>query len=251
MILGFDIGNTRTNWALYNEDSVIPVRHGSFSTVRNSTVEDIYGNLRGEITPGDINGLSVSSVVPELNDGYRDLGTSYFHTATHVISYRSRLSIRLNYTNPAELGVDRITNAEAAFREYGGESLIIDLGTAITYCVVLEDGTFDGGLIGPGIGLSIRALAAMTSQLPEVDFEKPPRITALDTVNAVKSGFYYGWISMIEGTIDKIEKFYGKSFQIILTGGFATVIREHLSRECIVDVFLTLKGIKYIFDNNR
>ncbi len=250
MVLGFDIGNTRINWALYDNHSVVPLKHASSETKRISTPDDIADMLKDGLQPDKIDGISISSVVPELNPLFMDFGSSRLYVPVHVISHTSRLSIRLNYTDPAELGVDRITNAEAAFREYGGGAIIIDLGTAITYCVILEDGTFDGGLIGPGIGLSIKSLASNTSQLPEVDFEKPPRITALDTVNAVKSGFYYGWISMITGIISYIEEYYGKSFQVILTGGYSSVIQEHLPRQCVTDILLTLKGIKYIFDIN-
>ena len=145
--------------------------------------------------------------------------------------------------------MDRIVNAEAAYIEYGNDCIIIDIGTAATFCVVTGD-SFAGGLIGPGIELTKRALAENTSNLPEIDFEKPDRLVARDTVNAIKSGFYYGWLMLVEGIIGLIEEEYKRTFRVICTGGYSKILSENIRHENIFDPLLTMKGIKRIYKQN-
>jgi len=259
MILGFDIGNTNTLMGIYREEETVPHHTFLFGTQKDVTSENLgtliegyLDDYRAETGSTDrVSGFIFSSVAPEINARYVDAAMTFFNAGAIEISHKSKLTVKINYDDPSELGIDRIVNAEAVFREYGGNAIIIDLGTAATFCVLLEDGTFDGGLIAPGIGTTIRALSQRTSRLPEVLFEKPKSLVCRDTVNAVKSGFFYGWISMIEGIIDLLLKEYGRDMKIILTGGSGETISRNIRHANIHDDMLTMKGIKYIYDMNR
>lgn len=252
MILGFDIGNTSTLSGLYR-DSPEPFEVFRFPTDRGADADSLLRfteELTAKISGKErITKLVYSSVVPEVNHAYENLA-GILQVPFVKVSGSSRLSVKLMYLNPSRLGADRIANAEAAFREYPGDSIIIDIGTAATFCVLHRDGTYDGGLIAPGINTCIKALAGCTSNLPEIVFEKPDRLVAVDTINALKSGFFYGWVSMVEGIISRIEKEYGLKFRVILTGGLSGHIAEALSGHVVLDRMLTMKGLKYICELN-
>lgn len=258
MFIGFDIGNTSTVMGLYLDGSVMPVRVFRYDTVKQTDVDSLIKQIRENIasfqaSSGSYNGVhsaAFSSVVPEINSAYHEMSHSLFGFDIYEISHASNLSVKINYKDPSKLGVDRIVNAEAAFREYGGPCIIVDIGTAATFCVLLKNGTFDGGLIAPGIGTTIDALARHASQLPAIIFGPPESLVAHDTVDALKSGFFYGWLSLVEGIVSRIELEYGYNFQVILTGGYGGIISKHLERETLCDTFLTMKGIKHISDMN-
>ncbi|MCP4137711.1 MAG: type III pantothenate kinase [bacterium] len=262
MILGIDIGNTNTVLGIYSEEAAVPARIFRYRTEKNITSDELgllilkfldflnESNSEEGIS-GKVQGIAFSSVVPEVNGRYASMARDFFGLESLEINYKNKLSISIRYDNPEQLGADRIVNAEAAYREHGGGTIVVDIGTAATFCLVLEDGTFDGGLIAPGIGTTIKALAASASRLPRIDFEKPNRLVARDSVNAIKSGFFYGWLSMVEGIISKIERQYNQEFTVLLTGGFSQIIGENIERKNITDPVLTMKGIKYIHDINR
>ncbi|HOO70207.1 MAG TPA: type III pantothenate kinase [Spirochaetota bacterium] len=259
MILGFDIGNTNTLMGIYSDDSVVPFQTFIYTTKKKTSFENLGSLIEGFVkgyrhesgTEEKVTGFAFSSVAPEVNSQYHDAAMTYFNVDALEISHKSKTSLKIKYDDPSSLGVDRIVNAEAAFRDYGGNAIIIDLGTAVTFCVLLDDGTFDGGLIAPGIGTTIRALSQRTSKLPEIVFEKPASLVCRDTVNAIKSGFFYGWLSLVEGIINRILREYGRDMKIIFTGGAAGIIAKNITHENIHDDLLTMKGIKYIYDLNR
>jgi type III pantothenate kinase len=257
MILGFDIGNTSTTAGLYREDQTAPDLTFRFPTVKNSGSDQLVRQvLEGFARCGAegerelIQGIAFSSVVPEINRAYHEMARNTFRVAAHEITCRSKLNFKIIYDDPEQLGADRIVNASAAFAEYGGGNIIVDIGTAVTFCVLLEGGVFDGGIIAPGIGTAIKSLSLRASRLPEVTFEKPDRLAARDTVNALKSGFFYGWLSLADGLIARIEKDYGRGFRVILTGGYAESVAKHLQHENILDPLLSMKGIKIVYDMN-
>ncbi len=257
MIIGFNIGNTSTTAGFYPDDSIVPELTHRYSTIKDIdpdclTRRVFEGLPRASFTKGavGVRGIVYSSVVPELNRVYDEMSEKTFGVRAYGITCESRLNFTIAYRDPRELGVDRIVNAAAAFHEYGGGDIVVDIGTAVTFCVLLEEGVFDGGVIAPGIDTAIQSLSQRTSRLPEVPFEKPDRVAARDTVNALKSGFFYGWISLAEGIIRRIEEEYGRGFRIILTGGYAPAVADHLSYEHVVDPLLSMKGIKLIYDMN-
>jgi len=257
MFLGIDIGNTTTMLGLYDDHSVKPEKTYRIKTDKRGDDGDLAGSIRMalrsfadfETLEAEITGIAFSSVVPELNKSYHRVCKRLFSIEPLEISHTSRLSIMINYKNIKQLGVDRIVNTEAAYHEFGPGCIVVDIGTAATFDVLNFEGCFDGGLIAPGVGTTMKALAEAASNLPEITFEMPDDLIARDTVNAIKSGFYYGWISMVEGICERIEALYGREFRIILTGGFAVKMREGFKREIIIDPDLTMRGIKYIFNN--
>ncbi len=256
MFLGFDIGNTTTMIGLYSDDSVMPEKTYRYRTDKKTDVADLvncigmslrnmgdYNSIAAEIT-----GIAFSSVVPEVNQVYHKTGKKLFNVDPLEIRSDTKFSIGVNYRDITKLGIDRIVNTVAAHHEYGDGCVVIDIGTAATFDVLNHDGIFDGGLIAPGIGTTIKALAESASNLPEIVFGKPDLLVALDTENAIKSGFYYGWISLIEGVVKKIEKVYNREYRVVLTGGFAGKISTGIEREIILDPLLTMKGIRYIYN---
>lgn len=259
MFIGFDIGNTTTMLGLYEEGAHVPFATARYRTEKKGDEKNLARDIKRaiaetgdyEMIEAEISGATFSSVVPEVNRLYHIAAEKLFGVNMYEISHDSKLSIGINYRDKTRLGIDRIVNTEAAFREHGAGCIVIDIGTAATYDVLNHDSVFDGGLIAPGIGTTIRALAESASNLPEIVFEKPDELVARDTVNAIKSGFFYGWISMIEGIVARVEKIYGKKFRVIITGGFADRIMQGLEIEALYDPFLTMKGISYIYHNNR
>ena len=255
MLLAFDIGNTNTTMGVFNKDS-IPEEIFTFRTIRNITGDELAITVlqilkENSYSHSSITGMAYSTVVPEVKRSYSVMALNYFNNTILEICYKCKLPIILNYDDLSQLGVDRIVNAVAAFKEFGA-SIIVDIGTAATFCVVNDKGEFDGGIIAPGIGTTIEALYKNASQLPKIQFEKPNRLVARDTVNAIKSGFYYGWISLIEGMVSRIRLHYSNDIPIVMTGGLSNVIKEELKQQAdiIIDPNLTMKGIKEIFDLN-
>jgi len=255
MFLGFDIGNTNTKMGIYHDGSPEPLMVKTYRTVKNSNEESLSGEIKNALSSlsvpsGEIRGIAFSSVVPEINMSYGKACRDLFGIRPLLIDHRCTTKITISYDNPSSLGPDRIVNAEAAFIEYGSELIIIDIGTAATFCVISKD-CFVGGLIAPGIELTKKALADNTSNLPEIIFERPDRLIARDTVNAVKSGFFYGWLMMVSGIIDLIENEYKRPLKIIFTGGYSKIISENIRNKNIFDPHLTMKGIKYIYEQNK
>ncbi len=258
MFIGFDIGNTTTMLGLYDDGSVTPFKTCRYRTDKRGDESRLAGNIMrslksfgdSEKISAEITASAFSSVVPEVNHLYHKTVKKLFAIDVFEIRSDSNFTIGINYKDKTKLGIDRIVNTEAAFLEYGPGCVVIDIGTAATYDVLNHDAVFDGGLIAPGIGTTIRALADAASNLPEIVFEKPDELVAKDTVNAIKSGFFYGWVSMVEGIIARVEKIYGRKFRVILTGGFAERMLEGLEIEAVYDPVLTMKGIRYIYNNN-
>ncbi len=260
MFFGFDIGNTSTVMGLYEADSIVPSQILRYNTVKKSSASELLKTISLAMKKGPglspeevhVSGMAFSSVVPEINEAYHNLALDYFGVTALGIGPRSHFSFPINYDNLYSLGIDRVVNTEAAFHDYGSGCIIVDLGTAITFDVLTHGGKFDGGIIAPGIGTSIETLSAKASKLPEVTFERPGSIVGRNTVDALKSGFYHGWISMIEGLVFRLEEHYGKTFRVVLTGGFARAVESglHVGGELIVDPLLTMKGIRLVHNNS-
>lgn len=256
MIFCFDIGNTSTTAALFERGGIVPAALFRFDTDKSGDAALLARTIaRGLDAAGHahtaVAGCAFASVVPEVNSAYHEALENLYGCAPLEIDHRCRLPIVINYGDPAQLGPDRIVNAAGVMAEYGGGCVIVDIGTAATFCVLLDDGTFDGGLIAPGVGTTIKALAASASLLPEIRFGRPDRLVARDTVNAIKSGFYYGWLSLVEGVTRRIEREYGRSFRLVMTGGYAGALMEDLAMPAIHDPLITMKGIVRIYELNR
>lgn len=257
MILGFDIGNTSTSFGIYRRECLIPFQLFRYDTavtddpaVLEKTIRDRIGYIENK-SGSIVEGFVFSSVVTGVNQAYHEVAHNAFGLAALEINCGIAMNIGLNYERPEMLGPDRIVNAAAARHCYGGDCLVIDLGTATTASVLLSDGTFEGGIIAPGVGITMEALSKRTSKLVEVPLEKPPSIVGHNTADCIKSGFFHGWVSMMEGFFAKISALYGREFTVILTGGFSRKFAGHLGFPCVIDPLLTMKGIKVLFDIHR
>jgi len=255
MLLALDTGNTNTTASIFQEKSPEPLYTFRFSTHdinnRDLIANEIMEVLKNrEISIDNIIKAGHVSVVPSLNEEYSMAIKKVFNIDLYQINHQSNISFKVQYDNYRSLGLDRIVNIEAAICESHESFIIIDIGTAATFCTVI-DKTFIGGMIAPGIGTTIKALASVAEHLPVIEFKKPSHLIAQNSVEAIESGFFYGWISLIEGLVSRISSETGLNLPVLLTGGLGALIHNELSFECIYDPHLTLRGIQYLYQKNN
>lgn len=254
MLLVMDVGNTNVVIGIYKGEQL--VHQWRLSTSRNKT-EDEYGTLikmflRDEgIDINDIDDVLISSVVPPIMYSLEQMVLKYFKRKPLVIGPGIKTGLNIKVDNPKEVGADRIVNAVGAIAEYGAPLIIVDLGTATTFCVIGEDGSYLSGAICPGINISMEALYQNAAKLPKVEFAKPESIIGRNTVMAMQSGMYYGYIGLIDGLVTRMKQQLKKAPTVIATGGLAEYISQDSSTIDIVDSDLTLKGLRIIYDRNR
>lgn len=254
MLLALDVGNTNITIGVFQADRLI--HRWRLRTVHDQT-EDEWGILLRNlfsfhsIALSGVSGIAISSVVPPLNNSLRGMSERYFGQTPLFITDETDTGISIKYDNPREVGADRIVNAVAAFHKYGGPAVIVDLGTAITFDIVSAQAEYMGGIICPGIGISVDALFTRTAKLPKVDFREPAKLVGTNTVGSIQSGLYYGAIGMIDGLLERLLSQLGPQTRTIATGGQARLI-VHGSRYLkSVDEDITLEGLHLIWKRNR
>ncbi len=254
-ILGVDIGNTNTVFGLFDAGEGVEIlRHWRAVTRRDRTSDELGIFLLGfletvGVAPERIAGFIYSSVVPHFNPIVERMARDYFSAAPLRVTHESDLPIEIRYPAPAEIGADRLVNASAAAVLYGGPLVVVDLGTATTFCAV-KDNAFVGGSIAPGLKLSIESLAARTAQLPPIEFRHPPSgVIGDSTIHALQSGFFYGWAGLVREISTRMKAALAvPGVRIIATGGLATAIHEGEPELFdIVDPLLTLRGLKILY----
>ncbi|MEO1019960.1 MAG: type III pantothenate kinase [Pseudomonadota bacterium] len=199
----------------------------------------------------EVGAIIISSVVPLAVTPLRWMSRDFFHCDAYVVREDFDPPIQIKINNSQEVGSDRVVNAVAARLRYDLPLIIIDFGTATTFDVVDEDGAYCGGAIAPGINLSLEALTQAAASLPRIAVEAPDSVIGRSTVDAMRSGIYWGYVSLIEGLIDRIEREYGKTMTVVGTGGLATLFAENCPKMGRVDNDLTMDGLLEIYELNR
>lgn len=254
MILVFDVGNTNIVVGVFEGDHLLT--HWRLRT-DNMRTSDEYGMIlkalfeHHRLHLEQIKAVVVSSVVPSLNMELEWMSERYFHCRPLVVGPGVKTGLAIKYENPREVGADRVVNAVAAYHKYGGPLIIVDFGTATTFCVVNEKGEYLGGAIAPGIRISTEALVARAAKLPRVELVKPKHIVGRNTVASMQSGVIYGFVGQVEGIINRMKREIEGEPKVVATGGLAATIAKETDVIDEVDDYLTLDGLRMIYEINR
>lgn len=254
MIVVMNIGNSNIVMGVYEGESLR--YHWRFSTDRNKT-EDEYGMLVKSLFDSvglalhQVSGVIFSSVVPPMNFIIERMCEKYLHRKALVVGPGIKTGLNIKYEYPREVGSDRIVNAVAAIRDYGTPLIVVDFGTATTFCYIDEKGQYWGGAIAPGIRISTEALVSRTAKLPRIEMAKPAGVVGRNTVAAMQSGIYYGFVGQVEGIVRRIMAESGAEPQVVATGGLASLVANETECIHVVDPDLTLKGLRLIYERNQ
>jgi type III pantothenate kinase len=254
MLLALDAGNTNITIGAFQGDRL--VSRWRLRTIHEQTADEwgiLMRNLfaLSNLHLEEIHGIVISSVVPPLDQNLTAMAQRYFNIEPMFVNALTDTGIRIKYDNPREVGADRIVNAVAAFHKYGGPCVVVDLGTAITFDAVSRGAEYLGGVICPGIGISIGGLFAKTARLPMVDFREPEKLIGTNTVGSIQSGLFYGFVGLIDGIIERLIGELGEDTKAIATGGQAPLIVRGSRYLKASDDDLTLEGLQLIWQRNR
>src|SRR6476620_5344986 len=247
-LLAIDVGNTQTALGLYEGADL--ARHWRLATEPQRTGDELGLFLGGLLDLGSLDGISLGSTVPALIRSYTELASGV-PVSLLVLGPGTRTGIPMRYDDPREVGPDRIANAVAARERYGAPSIVVDFGTSTNFDVVSAEGEYVGGVLAPGIEVSMDALFQRAARLFKVDFVEPPSVIAKNTASSLQSGLVYGFAGQVDGIVDRIRRELGAEAQTVATGGLADLIVPHARTLETIDPFLTLEGIRLVWERNR
>lgn len=254
MLLVIDVGNTNIVLGVYKDTELLD--HWRISTDRQRTTDE-YGVLIRELfylndlRADDINAIIISSVVPPVVPTLERMCQRYFGLSPLLIGPGVKTGMDIRYDNPREVGADRIVNAVAAYEKYGGPVIIVDFGTATTFCAVDAKGVYLGGSICPGIGISTEALVQRTAKLPRIELKRTDSVICRNTIESMQAGVFYGFVGQVEGIVSRMRRELDMSACVVATGGLAVVIAPATKAIDVVEPMLTLEGLRIIYERNR
>jgi type III pantothenate kinase len=248
VLLAVDVGNTQTVLGLYEGETLTD--HWRLATERTRTGDELGVLYRGLFEPASLNGICLSSTVPQLLREYDALAARW-DTPLLVVGPGVRTGVPVRYDDPREVGADRIVNAVAAFRRYGAPCIVVDFGTSTNFDVVSAAGEYVGGVLAPGIEVSMDALFQRAARLFKVDFVEPPSPIGKNTANSLQSGLVYGFAGQVDAIVEAIRGELGTNAQVVATGGLAELIAPHSKTIELIDPFLTLDGLRIVWELNR
>jgi len=246
MLIAIDVGNTNTVFALYRDNEPVAQWRTSTSTQRTADEYAVWLSQLMAMGGHNFDQLSrcvISTVVPQSLFHLRNLARRYLNVEPFVVTASSIPGVVVRIPKPSEAGADRLVNAVGAFKKYGGPLIVIDSGTATNFDIVGEDGAFEGGIIAPGINLSVQALHNAAALLPRIAIEQPENIIGKDTIGAMQTGIYWGYVDLIDGLTRRVKKEYGKDMTVIATGGVSSLFEGALDEVDHYDTDLTMNGL--------
>ncbi len=254
MLLAIEQGNTNTLFAVHDGTAWTAQWRAATDSSRTADEYAVWLSqllAMAGLQLGVFNGCIISSVVPQSVFNLRNLARRYLHVEPLVIGENADLGVEVRIDKPSEAGADRLVNAIGAHMTYPGDLIVIDSGTATTFDVVAADGGFEGGVIAPGINLSMEALHSAAAKLPRVAIQRPQAIIGRDTVGAMQSGVFWGYVALIEGLIARIKAEHGKPMTVVATGGVASLFHGATMAIDKFDSDLTIRGLLEIWRRNR
>jgi len=254
MLLAIDIGNTNVAAGIFDGSTLLT--HWRLATDPKTTADE-YGVLclslmaRDGRIPEQITGAIISSVVPALTETFESMVEASFHCTPLTVSSDMDTGLILKYLNPKEIGSDRIVNAAAAYEKFRRDLIIVDFGTATTFCAVTRDGEYLGGVIAPGLAISAEALFTKAAKLSKVELARPKTVIGTDTASSIQSGLLFGYAGLVETIVQKMEREMGRNSFVIATGGLASVIAPETQSIQHIEPFLTLHGLELLYRRAR
>ena len=254
MLLTIDVGNTNLTIGLYEADQL--TSHWRLATDHNRMPDEYGLQILGLLahvgrSPIELKGVSLASVVPPLTGRITQACREYLKQEPLVVDTGVKTGVRIRYEDPKTVGADRVCDAAAVMRLYGGPACVIDFGTATTFNAITKDGDYLGGAITAGINLAAEALYTHAAKLPRIDLQRPPSVIGRNTTHAMQSGLLFGYVSMVEGMVERFRKELGDEMKVIATGGLAEGIAKETPVIQHIAPWLTLDGLRIIWELNR
>ena len=248
-LLAIDVGNTQTVFGVYEGEELR--EHWRVATERNRSGDEL-GALYGTFVDlGEIEGVALASTVPQLHRSYEDFAKEYAKAELLDIGPGVRTGVPIRYDDPREVGPDRIANAVAVVERHGAPAIVVDFGTSTNFDVVSPAGEYLGGVLAPGIEVSMDALFSRAARLFKVDFAEPETVIAKNTASSLQSGLVYGFAGQVDGIVERIREELGVEAQTVATGGLADLIVPHARTLGTIDPFLTLEGVRIVWQRNH
>ncbi len=254
MLLAIDIGNTNVVLGVFHEKKLVENwRVGTDTQITPDEYAMIFKDLFSfaGLEFRQISGVIISTVVPPLLPVMIEMSRKYFKIEPMVVTHEIKTGITIRYDNPKEVGADRIVNAAAAYHVYGGPLIIVDFGTATTFCAVTKDGEYLGGAITPGVKISAEALLQRASKLPRVELSKPANIIGRDTTSAMQAGIIYGYAGLVDGIVERMKKELSPESRVVAIGGLGELVAPEPRSIQEIKPHLTLEGLQLLYSINR